>query len=462
VIRLARQILEAADRTDSEVVFDLELVEVSHRDVLDLGPKLSSYSISAGFGQSFIDSDGNVVTELVNDTLSAGGATENLVRSFSSLESFYTLPTATFDFAKTLTDSEILANPKIRVKNREKAKVHIGTREPVVTTNISTTTGDVTSTNVQYIDVGVKLDVAPSIQLDDTIVTTIKLEVSSVLEKEEIAGGGVALRLSTTNAESALILKDGERTIIGGLIRDDLSNTRSTLPLLGDIPIIGQLFTHRGKEKRKREILLSITPHIVRAIDLPRPEVATIWSGSEDDPSDGPRFAAFASDFRTPAEVLEGEASPAGEAEPGEVAPSPPENGATLHFSGPPMVAVGQEFHVELMVAGVRDLHQAVATVAYPPHLFELVAAQRGPLFGRDQGAVQFTMTPAADRGQATLELRREQQRSGVSGSGPLFSLVFRGKAAGNGVLRLIEFALRDRQGQVMDVEARAFSVEVR
>ena len=165
VIELARQVLNAADRNDSEVVFDLELVEVSHRDVLNLGPKLSTYSISAGMGRTIVDSTGKTVTSLVSDVLTAGGSTDTLVNSFSRLESFYTLPTATFDFAKTLTDSEILANPKIRVKNRAKAKVHIGTREPIVTTNISTTTGDITSSNVQYIDVGVKLDVEPIIQL---------------------------------------------------------------------------------------------------------------------------------------------------------------------------------------------------------------------------------------------------------------------------------------------------------
>jgi general secretion pathway protein D len=73
VIELARQVLEAADRNDSEVVFDLELVEVSHRDLLDLGPKLSSYSISAGLGRTIVDADGNVVTNLVSDTLTAGG-----------------------------------------------------------------------------------------------------------------------------------------------------------------------------------------------------------------------------------------------------------------------------------------------------------------------------------------------------------------------------------------------------
>ncbi|PLX92217.1 MAG: hypothetical protein C0621_09880 [Desulfuromonas sp.] len=298
VIRLCQQMLEGADRADSEVTFDLELIEVNHADALSFGPKLSTYSFGGGLGKmTSTTSDSGVVTtagKIVSSALSPGDLTTNLVEGLDGLQSFYTLPTATFDFLKTLTDAEVLANPRIRVKNKEKAKVHIGTREPVITVTIN---GDNRSDNVQYVDVGVKLNVEPNIQLDDSIVTKLNLEVSSVSGRQTTESGTVALTITTTTAETGLTLRDGERTIIGGLVRDDKSNSRQTLPILGDLPLIGNLFTSHSKNKSKREILLSITPHIVKNINLPTPLEATIWSGGEDDLKVGPTFGTFAESF---------------------------------------------------------------------------------------------------------------------------------------------------------------------
>lgn len=281
VITLAEQLIKAVDRGDSEVAFDLELVEVSHGDDFRFGPKLSPYSVSVGAGN-----DGKIVSS----TLQAGDDTSGLVSGLSNLDTFYTLPTATFDFLKTLSDSEILANPKIRVKNKGKAKVHVGTREPVITV---TTTNETTSDNIQYVDVGVKLDVEPVVQLDQTVVTKLSLEVSSVSERQVTANGSVALTITTTNAQTNLTLKDGERTIIGGLIRDNQTRTRSSIPFLGSIPILGALFTSYEDVKDKRELLLSITPHIVKPMDHPGPDVGSIWSGGEKKLKAGPSFESF-------------------------------------------------------------------------------------------------------------------------------------------------------------------------
>ena len=327
-IKLAQQILESADRADSEVVFDLELIEVNYSDRLEFGPKLSSYSISGGLGQVTTTTTGTGGTTVTTTAPS----TTNLTSGLSSLETFYSLPTAQFDFLKTRTDAETLANPRIRVKNREKSKVHIGSREPVVTVTVSG--GSDTGTrqdNVQYVDVGVKLDIEPNVQLDDTIVTKLNLEVSNVSDRQTTASGTQVLTITTTNAQTGLTLKNGERTIIGGLVRDAVSKSKNTVAFLGELPLIGNLFTSHNNIKAKREILLSITPRIVRSVEMPRADVATIWSGGEDDLQAGPNFGAFAGTF-----------VPATEQSP--VAPSPaqqaPEGFPVLQqgLHGPPQV----------------------------------------------------------------------------------------------------------------------------
>lgn len=300
VIKLAGQMLEAADRADAEVMFDLELIEVNDSSKMDLGPLLSPASISFGLGKAGEIVSGTTTTSaeavIVGSGLGSGLSAKNLVsggiNGLNSLKTFYSLPTLKFDFLKTRTDAEILANPKIRVKNKEKAKILVGTKEPVITV---TANGDVYTDSVAYVDVGVKLNIEPTIQLDDSVITKVDLEVSSVSDRNKTDRGTQVITLTTTNANTVLTLKDGERTIIGGLVRDDTSKGKSGVVLLSDLPIIGQLFTHHSNSKTKREILLSITPHIVQNIVVPSTGVGTLWSGSEDDLKSGPIFGAFTS-----------------------------------------------------------------------------------------------------------------------------------------------------------------------
>ncbi|NJC87889.1 MAG: type II secretion system protein [Desulfuromonas sp.] len=318
-IKLAEQVLKAADRENSEVIFDLEILAVSNTDALNIGPRLSTYSTSVGFA------DGANATQIVADTLSPGSkvtpssvsATSGSVsttlvggaiQSLNNLQTFYTLPTATFDLAKTLTDTEILASPKIRVRNSEKAKVHIGTREPVITV---TTTGETSTDNIQYVDVGVKLDVEPTIQLNQTVQTKLSLEVSQVIDRVTTTNGSVALTISTTNAQSVLTLKDGVQTIIGGLFEQNQKKTKQTIPFLGEIPLLGNLLSNLSNSDTKREILLSITPYIVKQIEVPEADVATIWSGGEDDLMARPKFGAFAQPLLSEVEGITPSAAPA-------------------------------------------------------------------------------------------------------------------------------------------------------
>lgn len=311
VIKLAGQMLEAADRADAEVMFDLELIEVNDSSKIDLGPLLSPASITLGMGKLGTVSTDSTNTSgnfIVAGSLVSGGPTGNLVsggiKGLNDLSSFYSLPTLKFDFLKTRTDAEILANPKIRVKNKEKAKILVGTKEPVITV---TANGDVYTDSVAYVDVGVKLNIEPTIQLDNSVITKVDLEVSSVSDRNKTDRGTQVITLTTTNANTVLTLRDGERTIIGGLVRDDTSKGKSGVVLLSDLPIIGQLFTHHSNSKTKREILLSITPHIVQNIVVPSAGVGTLWSGSEDDLKSGPIFGAFTSydeDDTTPSEKI--------------------------------------------------------------------------------------------------------------------------------------------------------------
>jgi general secretion pathway protein D len=162
------------------------------------------------------------------------------------------------------TDTNLLANPKIRVKNRDKAKIHVGDKVPVLTT-VANSTGFVSQT-VNYIDVGIKLDVEPTVQLHDQVSIKVGLEVSNITDQVKTDSGVLAYTIGSRNATTTLQLKNNETQILAGLFRDDTQKIQNKVPGLGDLPLLGKLFKNNSNDKRKNEIVLLITPRILHNI----------------------------------------------------------------------------------------------------------------------------------------------------------------------------------------------------
>jgi len=180
--------------------------------------------------------------------------------------------------------TNLLASPRIRVRNREKAKVMIGDRVPVITnavTPVSTGTPVVTG-NVQYMDVGMKLEVEPEIHLDNDISIKVHLDVSSIVKQiDNPISGTQAYQIGTRNASTVLRLRDGETQVLAGLISDEDRKTANKVPGLGQLPILGRLFSDDGSNTSKTEIILSITPRIVGKKAMPDAREVEYWSGTE-------------------------------------------------------------------------------------------------------------------------------------------------------------------------------------
>jgi general secretion pathway protein D len=189
-------------------------------------------------------------------------------------------PLLAINLRKVLSEANLLANPRIRVRNREKAKIHVGDRVPYSTTTSSATTSLVTQ-NITYLDVGLKLEVEPQVFLDDDVAIKVALEVSSVVKDVQVGTGQTVPQVGTRTASTTLTLKSGETQILAGLIRDDEKLGSSRLPGLGDIPVLGRLFSNESTETEKTEILLSITPYVLRNIERPGPGLTEYPSGSE-------------------------------------------------------------------------------------------------------------------------------------------------------------------------------------
>ncbi|TCJ13931.1 type II and III secretion system protein [Parasulfuritortus cantonensis] len=192
----------------------------------------------------------------------------------------------TLNAGKTDSDVNLLANPRIRVRNKEKAKIHIGDKVPVITSNVTST--GVTSESVSYLDVGLKLDVEPQVYLDGDVAMKVGLEVSNIVQQVKSSTGTLTYQLGSRNATTVLRLKDGETQVLAGLISDEERTSAAKVPGLGDIPLLGRLFSSHSDNNSKTEIVLLITPHILR--NVVRPELAEeeFYAGTESMAADQP------------------------------------------------------------------------------------------------------------------------------------------------------------------------------
>ncbi|MBU3694484.1 MAG: type II and III secretion system protein [Rhodocyclaceae bacterium] len=298
-VRLAERLVAAHDVTDSEVMLDVEVLEVSRTRLSKLG-LVAPESVSIG-----------------NPTTTGG-----IILGAAGIRAAIANPALIVNLKDRDSAADLLANPRIRVKNRTKARIHIGEKLPVVTTTATANVG--VSSSVSYLDVGLKLDVEPTIHLNDEVSIGLKLEVSNLTDTIRLpaAGGSetIAYRLGTRNTETTLRLKDGETQILAGLIQNDQRRSRTKIPVLGDLPLIGRLFSSDdgdGNARSKTEVVLLITPRILRAIEVPLPEMARFPAG-------------MAGDNRAVPVVMEGEVVdpllgvPAGENPPAANEPPPP------------------------------------------------------------------------------------------------------------------------------------------
>jgi general secretion pathway protein D len=177
------------------------------------------------------------------------------------------------------SDANILANPRIRARNHEKAKILIGERVPNITTT-STATGFI-SESITYLDVGLKLDVEPTVYLNNDVAIKIGLEVSNIVGQQQTKSGTSAYQIGTRTASTVLRLKDGETQILAGLINDEDRSNANKLPGFGDIPLLGRLFGNTNDNRLKTEIILSITPRLIRNIVRPSANAMEFKAGTE-------------------------------------------------------------------------------------------------------------------------------------------------------------------------------------
>lgn len=412
-VNVVERLVRSLDLAEPEVMLELEVLEVSRTRMQTLGIQ---WPTSLSYGNPALSTGSAPGT---------GGTTPpaNIpLNTTNGLVWFTANPAIVVNLLATDSDNRLLANPKVRVKNREKAKVHIGQKVPVITTTSTANVG--VSSSVSYLDTGLKLDVEPNIYLRDEVAIKVGLEVSNITQTLNISGT-VAYQLGTRNAATVLQIKNGETAILAGLIQDDDRVNAQKVPGLGDIPIVGRLFRNQSDDREKTEIILLITPRIVRSINWPQSAVLDTPVGTDSSiGSPSLRIAPTSSGALALAPSQGGVAAPSRPGVPTAGLPTPTQEVAPVEatpgllMAAPLAAKTGNEFMVSVGLPPGTTAVSARLELAFDPTQLEplgvaVSAPGRLPLKVDGSASVRFKVV--AQQGQAQL---RAEQVVGLDASG--------------------------------------------
>jgi general secretion pathway protein D len=475
-IRMAEKLVALEDVPEPEVMLEVEVLEVQREDLQNLGIAWpSSVSVSP-------QPLGTTISSIGTSTGSTGTSTVGSLGSSSTSSSASSPALALYDLlhqnSRTLgvsslqvtananlqdSGAKLLTNPRIRVRNHEKAKILIGERVPNITST-ATSTGFV-SQSINYLDIGLTLNVEPTIYLDDTVGIKVALEVSSLLNQVTGSSGTTAYEIGTRTASTVLQLKNGETDVLAGLIDSEERTSGNKLPGLGQVPVLGRLFGATTDDDKKTEIVLAITPHLVRNIQRPDANLAYFTAGTESNMqsmiqsnglvatapsssatssgSSGDADRAASSGLKNGLNGASGTGTGTGNSaysggtgtsdlsstgSPYVGAGASSVGTAQMSIQGPAQVKVGDSVSVALLMQGDQALTSVSTTVSFDSTKLQFTGASEGDFLKQGGGSTSFS-SRLGQAGQLILS-DSSSGGTGASEQGTFAVLTFRALAA--------------------------------
>ena len=501
---LAQKLINDFDRARPEVVVDVAVLEVNRDKVRNLGitlpqsigltPQLASTTAAASTATGTGTGTGTT------PTTSTSGLTLNNLAHLNATDFAVSITGGTLNALLTDSDTRILQNPRIRATDGQRATLKIGSKIPIATgsTTSTLTTTALATTQFTYIDVGVNIDLTPTVHYNRDVTLKMKIEVSSqsgTVTIETVSEPIISQRV----IEQVIQLQDGEPSILAGIITHSDSKTVSGTPGLGELPFFKYFFSSQNKETQQDEIVFLLIPHIVRESLLTRLNTAAIDTGTgtnielrKADPGDlasdqidpsmlpkpraaSPTTAANAAGAMLqqlhqdaqpptpeqmrqmqgpePAAVLP--STPAGTGTPATPA-STSKPGGTAGAAGgaasvplgfavkaaTPNQTVGSTFQTTVMLTGGRDVYSVAMQAQYDPKVLQLVNVDSGDFLSRDLKPV--ALAHRIDNGTVTISASRPPQVGGINGDGTLCTLTFKAIGPGDSAITLSRVGAKD------------------
>lgn len=272
-VAIVQKIIEANDKARSEILLDIEILEVNRDQALTYGVDLSSYAVTQ--------------TLQINST--AGQIFGNQFGAIDAAAWSFTVPSITYNALASDQRTKILAKPQIRASEGQQVTVRLGDRVPIPVTNVQVpgtggtvpgTTVPISTTSFQLTDVGINIDLTPRVHHNREITLTMRFELTSITSP---GVGNLPPTLGNRTVNTVIRLKDGETNLLAGLLRQDERKSLRGIPGIIHIPFIRELFASNDKSLQEKDVIFTITPHILRTPKVTAEDLAPIWIGTEDD-----------------------------------------------------------------------------------------------------------------------------------------------------------------------------------
>ena len=485
-VMLAEKIVSDIDKPKAEVVVQFSVLQARRDRIRDLG-------VNPGTSASLTFTPPGSTTTNTNNTNGTAttptntGLALNQLRSVGTGDYSITLPSATATALLTDSQTRIIDDPQIRMVDGQDAKLRIGDRVPVATGSFQAGVGvgatgaggsivnPLVNTQFQYLDVGVIVDVTPRIHSDNREVSLkLSVEVSSVTGSQNIGGINQPV-ISTRKIEHDIRLEDGEVNVLGGLVERTNTRSISGWPGLSNIPFLRYFTSSEDVENEEQEVLIVVTPHIIRIPNITAENLRSIASGTDTNPEIHLESVVMTPALPAGAGAATGAAVPAGAGAPlqtpgavtgaqvpGAPTAAPPSATAQLGFEpAAATLKAGETTTIGVVVQGAQDLYSVPMLMQFDPKVISVEDVRQGGFLSGGQQPIAVVQRVDKERGQAIVSASRMPNTPGVSGNGTIFGIVVKGVAPGSSTLSILQVNARDSQQRPLQFVTKEATVKV-
>jgi general secretion pathway protein D len=463
-VLLAEKIVSDFDKAPAEVVVDFALMEVSRDKVHTLGvspPTNASVQLQANIGNSSSNISGSSTngpnsssSSSSSSNSSGNGISLNSLGNLNATDFAATISSANATALFTDSSTKIIQNPQIRSLNGQKASLKIGQRVPTATGSFQSgisglAVSGLVNTQFQYLDVGVNVDITPHIHPDGDVTLKIALDVSSVINNQPIGGINEPV-IGQRKVEHEIRLKDGEVSLLGGMLQQQDTQSLTGIPGLSQIPILKYLFSQKNTEVMDNEIVFAIIPHIVRRKDLNEFNGLTLDVGTANSvhlrhaPGTIPKPDPNSGSEIIPAAKSSGEASAALEFDPTAIS-----------------VAEGATFTLDVVLSGAQDVDSVPLQIAYDKQGLQLLNISNGNFLAQGEQVVALVHREDSSSGAVEITASRPSESEGVSGHGVVTTLTFEAKTTGRFPVKITKASLVHPNQQLTAASGSEVTVSV-
>lgn len=475
-IAAAGKIINSIDKARPEVLIHVQVLTANRDRLRQLGilpgqsvavtfaprpalqPSTSSNSSGSGSGSG---SGSN------NPASTAAQVALNNLHSLGSADWAATLPGATATAILTDNRTHIIQDPEIRVTDGERAKLTIGERVPIATGSFQAGVGVATTgvnplvnTQFTYQDVGVTIDVQPRVHPDEQISMKLTVDISSLAGSSNIGGINQPI-IAQNKIEHEIRLKDGEASILGGLITRTQTVNTNGIPGLAQVPLMKYLLSENSNELQDQEVLIVLTPHIVRFPSITAEDLRSLDTGSD----------ANVRVYREQDEALARPTNPKSaissgspNAAPAASNPNAGQSGAVAQLQFEPAsvsLKPGDTTTIGLQVANVQDLYSIPLLIHYNPAVVQIQEIRNGGFLSGGTQEIAIVQRVDAQQGEAVVSATRQPNTPGVSGTGTLLGLVVKAIGAGTSNIQILQVNARNSQQQTIPLVSGEATVQV-